>query len=505
MERQTTWIALALLLASTAPVLAEADLAAEMEALRATVRAQGQEIQQLRAAAGDTWLNERRAEEVKALINEVLADADTRASLLEDGLTAGHDGEHFFIRDAGNNFLMEISGLIQVRHIYNFRNGDRDNVDDPFGVSEDRFDQGELGFEIPRAKVQFAGHISSPRFTYALRLAVDSDTNDVWADKIVIGYAITDTLTISAGEDKAPFLREEMTEAEYQLAVDRTLINEIFTIGRIQGIWADWDPHEQVHVAVAISDGFRSGERQEPVVDVMVPPASLDFPSKRFDQDHSDFAVTARVDVRLMGGWDQMQDFTAWSGEPTAAFVGGAVHWEVRETGDNIGTPGTLTGHTYDGLVWTLDGSLERNGANVYAALVGANFEPEAGLAVDPMHTDPIAFLVQGGYHIIPDEVEAFARWEYIDLDVDPDGGHLGMDKDDTISVLTFGANWYLNKHRSKLTVDLLWALDPIPDTGAAFLPGLVRGTSFPMLGLLGDSGDAENQTAIRTQFTVTY
>ena len=508
MVRTTMTIAMALLLGAPAAVLADGDLAAEVEALKATVRAQGQEIQQLRAASGDTWLNERRAEEVKTLISEVLSDADMRASLLQDGMTAGYNGEHFFIGSAGGDFLMIISGLAQVRYICNWRQGNRNDADAPYDNYEVlAFDQDEAGFEVPRAKVQFSGHISSPRISYAVRLAVDPDTNDVWADKITVGYeVIADTLWIRGGEDKAPFLREELTEPQHLLAVDRSIINETFTAGRVQGIWATWHPNDTVHITAAISDGFRSAERKVPLVNPNRAPNNMEYPSKRFDQDDSDFAFTARADVRLAGEWPQMADFTAWSGEPMAAFVGAAVHWEVRETGDDMYNWLGLYVHTYDILAWTVDGSIEWEGANLYAAIVGAQFDAEGSLIQDGGYNpDPLGFLVQAGYQVIPDKVEAFGRWEYLDLDTAASSGHLGMEKEDTITVLTVGANWYLNKHRSKFTVDVLWALDPIPSTDGSWIRGPLNGTSYPALGLLADGGDAENQTAIRGQYTVEY
>ena len=510
MVRTTMTIVMALLLGVPAAVLADGDLAAEVEALKATVRAQGQEIQQLRAASSEMWLNERRAEEVKTLISEVLSDADMRASLLEEGMTAGYDGEHFFIGSARGDFLMIISGLIQVRYTYNMRNGDRSDIQANWDDEHvDAFDQGEAGFNLPRAKVQFAGHVYSPRVTYALRLAVDSETNDVFADKLVVGYQIRDDLWISAGEDKGPFLREELTEPQHQLAVERSLVNEVFTGGIVQGVWLRWHPDEMVHVAAAVSDGMRSGERKGVEYD-SDGNAIFTNSSKRFDQDNSDFAMTVRVDVKAAGEWAQMDDFAAWSGEPMAVFVGGAIHWEVRETGDDLvgddfTTPPALAGHTYDIFAWTVDGSIECNGANLYGAIVGANFEPEAPLTGDTFDVSPLGFVVQGGYQVIPDEVEVFGRWEYIDLDVKNDViGHFPS-VDDTINVLTFGANWYLTKHRSKFTVDVLWALDPIPATNEAYYPNSLLGTSFPTMGLLGDAVGSENQTAIRGQYTVEY
>jgi hypothetical protein len=452
--------------------VARADIAPSVTA--SELAALKSRIAQLESQQSENWLNERRAEEVKSLIQDVLADADTRASLLQEGATAGHDGGHFWIGSSDGTFLLRISGIIQVRHTYNDRNGDRGTA----AAADPTFDQGETGFSIPRAKVEFSGHISSPRVLYALRLAVDSNTNDVFADKIVISYCLQENLWISAGEDKAPFLREEQTKAEHLLTVDRSLINELFTAGTVQGVWVNWHASDQVHVAVAITDGIGSGGNNIP---------------QDFNQDDTDFAISARADVRLDGSWEQMEDFTGWSGEAMAIFIGGAIHYETRETGDDIGA------HTFDTLLWTVDGSLEMNGMNLYVAFVGADFEHEGSLADASYDGSPWGVVVQGGYHLIPDKLEGYIRYEHLDLDFNSGFAAAATQDDDTIDLLTFGANWYLNKHQTKVTVELGWALDTLPQGNINNLG--VAGAS----GFLADSGTADDQIYIATQVTLTY
>ena len=87
---------------------------AEWQALQA-------EVSQLRAETNEGWLNERRAEQVKSLIHDVLADADTCASLAGDGIIAGHNGKKFFLASEDGKFLMNIAGQIQIRYIWNSR------------------------------------------------------------------------------------------------------------------------------------------------------------------------------------------------------------------------------------------------------------------------------------------------------------------------------------------------------------------------------------------------
>ena len=131
--------------------------AGEVEALRAEVAAMKARLAEFESKQSVNWLDERKAEQVKSLVREVLADADTRSSLLQDGATAGHNGKNFFLASEDGSFMMKISGQIQMRHIANFRDDDNSTSDDP-GV-----DEFERGFETRRAKVEVSGHIADPR------------------------------------------------------------------------------------------------------------------------------------------------------------------------------------------------------------------------------------------------------------------------------------------------------------------------------------------------------
>jgi len=511
---------LLLVLAGTAGAQAtNDDLQSEMAALKA-------EVAQLKAQQSDTWLNEQRSEEVKALIADVLQDADTRASLLESHSSAGHNGKHFFLASDDGSFLLEISGQIQFRYVWNSRS---EKAFEDEGLGEDVSfvdDEDEAGFEVRRTKIKFAGHIGDPAIKYLVRLAVDRGDNSVNADTIVISYDLGDGWTLWGGETKAPFLREELVSSSRQLAVERSYVNEIFTADYVQGFGLNIDLNDSAKLAVALTDGARSGSlgtnrftqstpAQVPADEVGDPillgsgdePAgcgSADTPfdgeidpvvdcgdssiSKDFYGDRSDFAVTARVDVRLDGDWSQASDFSAWEGEDQALFIGGAVHYEVGETGDS-----SLNN---DFFAWTIDASFETQGLNVFAAFIGHHTDVESDSFADD--SDLYGVVVQGGYMIVPDKLEPFIRYEYIDLDEPDHSVAVGTPAststryDDEISIVTVGANYYLNRHNAKFTVDVVWALDPLPiaQTG---------------LGLLVDDPGSDDQVALRAQFQLLF
>jgi hypothetical protein len=87
------------------------DYQAEIAQLRA-------ELAEMKAQNGDKWLTEERAAEIKGLVKDVLADAETRTSLQATGATSGYDNG-FFIGSADGNFKLKINALAQMRWTYN--------------------------------------------------------------------------------------------------------------------------------------------------------------------------------------------------------------------------------------------------------------------------------------------------------------------------------------------------------------------------------------------------
>ena len=335
---------------------------------------------------------------------------------------------------------------MQFRYIWNSRED----------TSPSSIDKDEFGFHLRRVKLAFDGQIGSPRITYAVGLQTDSDDETIYLDHAYFGYKLMDGMTLYGGEGKGPFLREELTSSKRQLAMERSLVNEVFTTGRIQGVWVKIDADDYTVVKLAISDGANSGEAGG---------------TKDFHHDATDIAFTGRIDVRLAGEWSQKKDFTAWSGEESAVFVGAAVHYEIGETGDGQAsallpamsnfnpTAGTVG---YDEFVsWTIDGSVESEGVNIFAAFTGHHINVLGGVS----DVDAYGLVVQGGVMVIPDKLEPFVRWEWID----PDKSH-------QVNLVTFGANYYLNKHNAKFTADLVWALNSLDNL------------SKSSLGLLGDT-----------------
>ncbi|MHC4828658.1 MAG: hypothetical protein ACYTEY_19075, partial [Planctomycetota bacterium] len=133
-----------------------------IEALRAEVAELRSTVAEMRAEQSDDWLTEQRADEIRGLVHDVLADADTRASLMQDGLTAGWDG-NFFLQSADGNWRLRLRGQVQVRYVWNVQDDALDG------------DDNEYGFEVRRAKIKFDGNIIDPTWQYVINLAADHD------------------------------------------------------------------------------------------------------------------------------------------------------------------------------------------------------------------------------------------------------------------------------------------------------------------------------------------
>ncbi|MDX1565051.1 MAG: porin [Phycisphaeraceae bacterium] len=444
--------------ADTAP--SDTQMNAELETLKAR-------IAELEGQQNQTWMTERRAEEVKTLIREVLSDAETRASLLQEGVTAGHNGEHFFL--GGGDFLMEVSGQAQVRYTYNFEDGVGTT-----GAASANADEDVAGFDIRRAKLQFAGHAHGVGYTFRIAsesTEPDADT-DLHLEVASLSYEVADGWTLSGGRMKAPFLREELTHSGHQLAVERSLVNEQFTAGYVEGISLAWDAHENAKLAMALTDGARSGEQGT---------------DTSFDDDNSDFAFTSRLDIRLAGDWSQKDDFTAWSGEETAAFLGAAVHYQKFETGDSD-TGATRTDDDF--VAYTVDASVEHNNFGFYAAGIG--------LHTDDTSLDSYGAVFQANY-LIDDKVEPFIRYEWIDP----------ANNGPEANLLTFGGNYYIDGHNAKFTLDMIWALNELSAATAGPLGG---GSGFAGTrpanagtGLLADTAGDDGQLVVRGQFQLLF
>lgn len=406
----TRWIVGALALCMTAGVFADTSVSEQLQAMQTKMQAMETQMAQMRADSDQNWLNEKRAEEVKSLVKEVLADADTRASLLESGMSAGHNGKNFFLASEDGSFSMKIAGHLQFRYIWQHQ--------------DEASDEDDSGFQFRRMKLKFKGHIGDPKITYGMTIVGSRDGANASFEGPYMGYNFGNGWDVQFGVLKIPFLRQELTSSSKQLAVDRGLVTEFFTMNYSEMIKLNYKA-ENYRLSFSLNDG-----------------ENADF--SETDGDAAEIAVSARADVKLAGNWKQWSDTSAWTSDEMGLFVGGAVHYQTGDAHNSATNPEG----SFDYLAWTVDGSFENNGLGIFAAYMGGNIDPDAS---SDESTTMQGFLVEAGYMVIPDTLEPFVRWEYLDYD------SASLNE---MQAITLGINWYQKGHSAKFTTDVVWVYD---------------------------------------------
>jgi len=452
-------------------------------------------------ADAESWSSK---DEVRAIVAEMLADAETRSSLLQGGGMAGHDGKSFFLGSGDGNYRLNVGGQIQFRYYLNFRDdensvdrdgdGDVDAADD--ALAEDDF---ESGFQTRRTKLVFDGNVINPNIFYKVQSNFSSSTGGDGLEEAYVGYRWDNGFWMKWGQFKTMYLREENVSSRYQLAADRSLTNETFNQDYSQGIELGYKAEDWQFV-FAFTDGFGSRNTQfGTVVGGPVSGSPGTFPAGSAfgpvdvggtsTYGEADYALTGRFEYKFMGDWNQLKDFTSPGGSDWALLLGIAGHWEgspedtaaLGDTESNYGA-------------WTVDLSLEGDGWNFFVAGIGSHTDTDdvddgAGGTADA-EFDDYGLVAQAGIMIPETDWEFFIRYDVTWIDDE----ERGVDEDDDeFSTLTFGTNWYWSGHAAKFTLDCQWFID---ENNALANPDA-------QIGYLGD--DDEGEIAIRAQFQLLF
>jgi len=297
-------------------------------------------LSSLETSQDNQWLTQQRADEIRMLIEDILADAETRSNLL---LGSGYDGGAVI---GGGDWMLRTNIHMQHRLIMN-----------------NRAAGSEWSFENTRTKFILTGNVVSPEWFYKVEIEVADRATGTGLLDSYVGYDFGNNWKVRVGTFKPPLLREELMDSRYQLAVERSVVNYLYTIERTEGFAADY-----------YGDRFHFT-------------GSLD--------NITDSEYTLRGEFLIEGDWDQFSDFSSVSGDRTAMMVGGAIH---LQTGAN------------DDRLLTLDFSGKFGGSSLFAAIIRADFGAAAG-------RDTTGFVLQGGYRF-DDEWEGFARYEWSDFNV---------------------------------------------------------------------------------------
>lgn len=380
--------------------MAQSDALAQIAELRAQLAA-------VQAQAGNNTLTEERANEIKSIVRDTLADADTRTSLQGGGAMAGYDNG-FFMSSADGNFKLKLGVLEQVRYVWEFN-------------SED-----QMGFENRRTQLNFGGNMFDPSWTYKVRFnysPYSTAYGETDGEMTLADAAITKTMdggiAITAGQYRTPFTRATLVDDGVQLSADYSPADYQMSAGYMQGIMGSWSS-DMFKVMASIGDAINTTNNswaQSP------------------NGAAGSFNGAVRVEAKLNGSWSQFNKETSFRGEEFGLLVGAAYVHSDSET----------TAYTSPYNAFTVDATAFFGGANLAAAYTYANADQYS--AVVSNGQDLWTLTVQGGL-FVTDAIEAFGAWNYFDGDIN------------TTSFLQFGANWYFAKNGCKWTTQIAIPLD---------------------------------------------
>jgi phosphate-selective porin OprO/OprP len=428
-----------------------------------------------------TWLTEARAAEIRAIVQDTLADADTRASLQGDGATGGWN-KGFFLASPDGSFRMNIKGQIQVRWAYDYR--ERPEGANPNWNGADS--ENTWGWEIRRAKIAFTGYVVDPSWEYEFQPIWNRNGGSSGGGTIENMYirktfsSFGGATAIRVGQYKAPFNKEELVSSSRQLAAERSLVSDVFTTKFSQGIelTQTWDAFRLT--------GFY-GDRMRANATIANTSAGAAAPvlesansSAYASAFQVDYALAGRAEWKPFGTWKQLDDLTSFAGEEAGLGFGvGVMAQNFR------GVPATATagGVTFlnPSSMWGLTGDVTADfgGLSLFASGIyrqvqlGADALTRGGGRNDTM--DQWGVVVQAGLFVAED-LEPFVRYELGNTDTDQyrvaNAAARAVDAEGD-NLVTVGANWYpagSSNKDLKLTGDVGFSFVPIVDfrsTGA--------------------------------------
>ncbi|MDZ4831280.1 MAG: porin [Phycisphaerae bacterium] len=442
------------------------------------------EVSRLRQDDNETWLSEARANEIRAVVQDTLADASSRASLQSTGATAGWDNG-FFLQSGDGRFRLEIGGLIQVRYVYsNFR-----EPSPAVGISginalwSDGRDT-RKGFDLPGTELWFKGHVFGSGLTYKIlgrfennnstQLAVNNvrpievgsggfSLWDAW-----VRVELTPNLFVRTGQFKLPFGREQLIDRQNQMAVERSIVSQSLDVGYSQGVELAY-VDELMRAQFAMSDG---GEDQ---VAGQLKTAGTLPRNRPFSWGQVEWAGTGRFEFKPYGEWKDFDAFTSVPGSDFGLMFGIGAHWQSWRP-DYAYQPIGVNQGDNQWLNMTVDASANFGGASLFGSFTWSYADSEAAyyyagqnnfnLPVfgDMGSSNKWGAVVQGAFYVAP-KFEIFGRYEVGQFSVSnpntlPIAGGAGSlyANENHLSVATVGANWYIDGQDVKLSCDVGYA-----------------------------------------------
>lgn len=398
-------------------VEANNDTAAQINELKA-------EIAALKAQqGGEQWLTEARADAIRGVVQDVLADSSTRSSFQQAGATAGYNNG-FFLSSADGNYTLKINALEQVRFVWN--NTYQQNVQG--GAAAGGNDANSWGFENRRTQAFFSGNVVDPSWKYLVGMAYDSQLDPYYnngagtANSFQLYYAnVTKSFgngfSVTVGQQNVPWTVEsQLFNAGSTQMGDFSIFEYVFGAGQQVGALASFEQDMW-----RVKGGWFNA--------VQTSAAGASAPINAWNSpDNQSIAIAGRAEYKVAGTWEQFSKESSFKGEEFGLLVGGGVIWQNGRAQN--------TAATYDAnpIGLTADARAMFGGFNLIGQFVWQDGYPGAA-GGDSVY----GLNIQGGA-FVSDDLELFGAWCWSDtIDVE--------------NFLQVGANWYFAKNNVKMTV----------------------------------------------------
>ena len=476
-------------------------------------------VNELEAADGKKWLTEQRAQEIRGVVTDVLADADTRTSLQSSGMTAGWDNG-FFLQSPDGRFRLNVGGMVQARWTYS---SIREGYSTQTGVNTSKNWQNtdsvgsRKGFDLAHTRLDFNGNIfgQSTRYrimgefanTYGRSIMNDGTAPQVSVSEpevnsgayylldAWVSHDLTSDFSIRAGQFKLPFDRGWQVPIKYQLIGERDTVSQHLGIGRSQGIELRWSTND-IRIRGAYSDGATDSLLTGYYL-VGTRPQNSPWTSQQ-----ANWSVSSRAEFKVAGSWADFARMTSLPGDEFSMLFGIGFHAQENKLYLNQGSNTQEPNNHNLWLGFTADATFNFGGASIAASAYYHNIQAKStlnsGSASSPtgvVLSDLGAVNVMGlsvyGSMYVATGFETFLGWEYMDIsggnfstmaDSDeptaggPGGTNVAFRSPHPMNLANLGFNWYIDGEDLKLTVMGSYMLAQVYQGWATQSTG-VRGT----------------------------
>lgn len=429
----------------------EGDLQREIDAVR-------RDIAKYRRVHDRSWVDDARRDQIRSLVTDVLADAESRTSCADDAFAGGWR-KGFKLASPDGGFSLRMSGEVQVLYVVNHRDGQETLPGNPPGT--------EWGMENRRTRVRFGGHIGDPALQYRVQVNFTRVDGFGFLEFGFLKYAMAPGWSVTVGQFRPLFMREWNVPVWNQLAVDRSVVAAYFNPGFAQGAELEWK-NDRFRMVGWFGDGL--GSRG-------FGPARTNSSNTPWNRTATRWAFTTRSEWKPFGEWAQFDDMTSLPGAETGLLFG--VDLFGQEINGQIPAADGTAAYGF-----SADASLDLSGAAFMASFVWGHTEPVA----EPSRS-PWGLTVQAAA-FVSEDVEVFGRYSYLDydspIDVSPETARYNG--------VTVGWNWYFNP-RVKLTMD--WGINFASLGAGAF--------EASGIGYRLDEPGADGQWSLRTQLQLLF